>query len=162
METTGNNFVAEKVNFELKKGSNTVDFLATPYLRIKNPQVTVSGEVINATCQIEVAVPGTTIGRVEICVFPDRWVRHSQNNCANDPQSYVVGPAAGTTVSLSVDPQRKNEKGELVNADEFQYKRIHYIRIAALGINSRNTSSMYNYSPVYKLENGTITEVTDW
>jgi len=27
---------------------------------------------------------------------------------------------------------------------------------------SINTNSYYNYSPVYKLENGTITEVTDW
>jgi len=27
---------------------------------------------------------------------------------------------------------------------------------------SLNPDDMYNYSPVYKLENGTITEVTDW
>ena len=104
--------------------------------------------------------------------------------------------------------------GKKVNADEFQYDRPHYIRIAAIGAHytglpawdesvteidwdnfpwdqladdwsnfndivvykttiihhpatyasdkSLNPNDMYNYSPVYKLENGTITEVTDW
>lgn len=156
METTGNNFKADKVGFELKKGSNTVDFTVTPYVRINNPKVTFDGSKINATCDLEIAVPGTTISRVEICVWPDRWVRHSSNNCSGDNGSYKANPAEGS-VSLSVDP--KNPK----NAQEFQYDRVHFIRIAALGRNASNTSNAYNYSPVYKLDkNGTITEVTDW
>lgn len=156
METTGNNFKADKVGFELKKGSNTVDFTVTPYVRINNPKVTFDGSKINATCDLEIAVPGTTISRVEICVWPDRWVRHSSNNCSGDNGSYKANPAEGS-VSLSVDP--KNPK----NAQEFQYDRVHFIRIAALGRNASNTSNAYNYSPVYKLDkNGTTTEVTDW
>ena len=168
METTGNNFKADKVNFELKKGSNTVDFQVTPYVRINNPKISISGKVINATCELEIGVPGTKISRVELCVWPDRWVRHSYNNCSGDPYSYVVNPAVGTTISLSVDPDRvvKSSDGKTEtkpNAAEFQYDRVHYIRIAALGKNASNTSNAYNYSPVYKLEkNGTITEVTDW
>lgn len=156
METTGNNFKADKVNFELKKGSNTVDFQVTPYVRINNPKVTFDGTKINATCDLEIAVPGTTLDRVEICVWPDRWVRHSSNNCSGDKDSYKSKPAEGS-VSLSVDSKNA------ANAQEFQYDRVHYIRIAALGKNASNTSNAYNYSPVYKLEkNGTITEVTDW
>ncbi|NLZ19554.1 MAG: DUF3823 domain-containing protein [Bacteroidales bacterium] len=157
---TGTNFTADEQSFSLKKGANTVDFKATPYLRIKNPRITMAGKVINATFDVEVAVAGTKVSRVEICVFPDRWVRHSQNNCASDPYSFVVNPTE-TSFALSVDPDRvvNNIK---VNADEFQYDRIHYIRIAALGTNPSNSSNRYNYSPVYKLEKGQITEVTDW
>lgn len=155
MDTKNNNFTSDVTSFELKSGSNTVDFYVTPYLRINNPKVSYAGGKINVTCDVEVAVAGTKINRVEVCVFPDRWVRHSQNNCSRDPGSYVVDPA-GTSFSLSVDTALA------ANATEFQYQRAHYIRIAALGQNSKNSSNMYNYSPVYKLENGTITEVTDW
>lgn len=163
-DTRNSNFKADVQEFQLKKGANTQDFYVTPYLRIKNPQITMSGKVINATCDVEIAVPGTTISRVEVCVYPDRWVRHSSNNCQNDPYAYVVNPK-DTHFSLSVDPDRivkQNGQDIKVNATEFQYDRPHYIRIAALGKNASNTSSAYNYSPVYKLQNGTITEVTDW
>ena len=163
-QPSGGNFKADPQFFDLKKGANTQDFNATPYLRIKNPNISMSGKVINATFDVEVAVAGTTVNRVEICVFPDRWVRHSQNNCGNDPGAYIVNPT-GTSFALSVDPDRIVKQGDndiKVNAVEFQYDRIHYIRIAALGQNPSNSGNAYNYSPVYKLEKGQITEVTDW
>ena len=165
-DTRNSNFKADIQEFQLKKGANTQDFYVTPYLRIKNPQISMSGKVINATFDVEVAVPGTTVSRVEVCVYPDRWVRHSSNNCANDPYAYVVNPK-DTHFSLSVDPDRivkQNGQDIKVNAAEFQYDRPHYIRIAALGKNASNTSSAYNYSPVYKvdLKTGDVTEVTDW
>jgi hypothetical protein len=154
-DTKNNNFQADTVRFELKPGANTQDFYVTPYVRILNPSVSWDGSKINANFNVEVAVPGTRISRVEVCVYPDRWVRHSQNNCANDPGAYKVNPTE-TSFSLSVDSKAA------ANANEFQYDRIHYIRIAALGQNSLNTGNSYNYSPVYKLEKGQITEVTDW
>ena len=100
MKTTGNNFQADTVKFDLKKGENTVDFQVTPYLRIKNPQISMSGKVINANFDVEIAIPGTKISRVELCVWPDRWVRHSSNNCSGDPASYVVNPS-GTSFRSS-------------------------------------------------------------
>lgn len=163
METRNLNFYAERVAFELKKGSNTVDFKVTPYLRIKNVQISAtSANVITAKCDIEVAMPGTTVSVVELCVFPDRWVRHGGgNNATLDPKAVVNNPGTLTGITLEVDPNRVVD-GIRVNADEFQYNRPHYIRIAALGLNSKKTGDAYNYSGVYKLENGTITEVTDW
>ena len=81
-------------------------------------------------------------------------MRHSSNN-AKDATSYKANPTA-TSFSLSVDSKNA------ANAAEFQYDRVHYIRIAALGQNPSNSGNAYNYSPVYKLEKGQITEVTDW
>ena len=123
-----------------------------------------------------------------------------------------VDPTKGETVTLVIDPDMV-VNGVKVNADEFQYDRPHYIRIAALGASYSgmpawdeevttqefdmdsyiadgspeewwnyfvevtktvhhpaaytldgkiNGSGAYNYSPVYKLENGSFTEVTDW
>ena len=153
-QPTSGNFKADKQEFTLAKGANTVDFKGTPYLRIKNEKISWDGSKINATFDVEVGVAGTKISRVEICVWPDRWVRHSSNN-AKDATSYKANPTE-TSFSLSVDSKNA------ANAAEFQYDRVHYIRIAALGQNPSNSGNAYNYSPVYKLEKGQITEVTDW
>ena len=71
--------------------------------------------------------------------------------------------AAKQSVSLSVDTQLA------ANVQEFQYDRPHYIRIAAIGGHYKNgaldktfNQGYYNYSAVYKLENGVVTEVTNW
>ena len=163
MESRNLNFYAERVAFELKKGSNTVDFKVTPYLRVKNVQLSAtSANVITAKCDIEVAVPGTTVSVVELCIYPDRWVRHGNgNNALNDPMAKVTNPSSLTGITLEIDPKRKVKDVE-VNRSEFQYDRPHYVRIAALGLNSKKSGEAYNYSAVYKLENGTFTEVTDW
>lgn len=215
MDTRTNNFTADKVEFQLKKGENTVDFEVTPFCRIVNPQFSYEGGKIKATFKVEAGASGVNnIGYVRLCVYPDRYVKNSMNKCANDPGAVMVDvdPTKGETITLVVDPETvvNNVK---VNADEFQYDRPHYVRIAALGASYSgmpawdeevtssefdmdsyvaagmpddwwnyfvevtktvhhpaaytldgkvNGSGAYNYSPVFKLENGTFTEVTDW
>ena len=205
---SGANFVADPVSFKLNKGDNTVDFTVNPYCRILNPVVSYEGGKIKATFTIEAGISQVNnIGTVYLCVYPDRFVRNGYNKCKNDPGAMAknVTPDGKTQVTLYVDTQLDK------NADEFQYNRPHYIRIAAVGAHysivpewteevttdefdmdayiaagapedwwnyfkkitvvhpaeyandgSINVSNAYNYSPVYKLENGTITEVTDW
>lgn len=214
---SGANFFADPVSFKLNKGDNTVDFTVTPFCRILNPVVTYDSATkgIKATFTIEAGTSKVNnIGNVYLCVYPDRFVRNGLNKCENDPGAHAVNvnPDGTTTITLTVDPNRVVD-GKKVNADEFQYDRPHYIRIAAVGAHyaivpewteektesvfdmeaytaagspddwwnyfvdvttkivhpaeytndgSINSSNAYNYSPVYKLENGTITEVTDW
>lgn len=214
---SGANFIADPVNFKLNKGDNTVDFTVTPFCRILNPVVTYDSATkgIKATFTIEAGISQVNnIGNVYLCVYPDRFVRNGLNKCENDPGAHAVNvnPDGTTQITLTVDPERVVD-GRKVNADEFQYDRPHYIRIAAVGAHygivpewteektesvfdmdayvaagspddwwnyfvdvttkivhpaeytndgSINSSNAYNYSPVYKLENGTITEVTDW
>ena len=215
------NFMADPVPFTLKKGENTVDFTVTPFCRILNPVVTYNSATkeISATFSIEAGVSQVNnIGNVYLCVYPDRFVKDTYNKCDEDPYAHAVNvnPDGVTKVTLTVDPNRIVKKGGqdvYVNAEEFQYDRPHYIRIAAVGAHygivpewteevttqefdyaaylaagspddwwnylvnvttkivhpaeytndgSINPQSSYNYSPVYKLENGVITEVTDW
>ena len=207
------NFIADPVDFTLQKGDNTVDFKVTPFCRIVNPTITFdrSAKKIKASFKIETDLPEVNnIGNVYLCVYPDRFVRQGYNNCKEDDGAKLsdVDPTKGETITLEVD--MNNPK----NAEEFQYDRPHFIRIAAIGAHyaglpawdetvteidwdnfpwdqlasdwsnfndivtykttiihhpatyasdkSLNPNDMYNYSPVYKLENGTITEVTDW
>ena len=204
------NFTADPAKFTINKGENTVDFKVTPFCRILNPQVSFDGQYIKATFQVEAGLPEVNnLGRVLLCVYPDRFVRQGYNNAANDPGAVLVNvdPTDSKTYTLTIDT--KLDK----NSAEFQYDRPHYIRIAAVGGHygivpewveektesvfdmdaylaaggpedwwnyfvevvtkiihpaeytndgSMNVNNYYNYSPVYKLEKGVITEVTDW
>ena len=215
MDTRTNNFQSDVQMFELKKGANTVNFEVTPFCRILEPKFTMDGKKIKATFKVEAGPAGVNnIGYVRLCIYPDRFVNNSANKAANDPGAVLVDvdPTKGETITLVIDPDMV-VNGVKVNADEFQYDRPHYVRIAALGASYSgmpawdeevtssefdmdsyvaagmpedwwnyfvevtktvhhpaaytldgkiNGSGKYNYSPVFKLENGVFTEVTDW
>ena len=216
MDTRTNNFQSNVQSFELKKGANTVNFEVNPFCRIVDPKITVEGKKIKATFKVESDVAGVNnIGYAYLCIYPDRFVKQSANKAASDPGAVIkdIDPTKGETVTLVIDPDMV-VNGVKVNADEFQYDRPHYLRIAAVGGSyagmpaydevsyeidwdnfpwdqladdwsnfndivvykevkihhpaaytldgNINGSGAYNYSPVFKLENGQITEVTDW
>ena len=74
------------------------------------------------------------IGEVRLCIAVDRFVQFSNNGASADLNAYVKDlDPAGTTVSVLIDPDYVNEKGVKVNAAEFQYDQVHYVRVAALG-----------------------------
>ena len=163
------NFYAEPVSFSLKKGQNVQDFKVTPFLRISDVNISYDSgsKKINATFTVEPGFPAdkvNNIGYVYLCVYPDRFVKQANNFCKSDPGSFKTNlEAKKQTVTLSVDTTLDK------NAQEFQYNRPHYIRIAAIGghytggkLDNTFNQGYYNYSPVYRLENGVVTEVTDW
>ena len=135
---SGANFVADPQPFTLNKGENTVDFKVTPFVTISNATITVEGGKIKATCKVKANFPAdkiNNIGRVMLCAYPDRFVKVSANLCDKDPGAVAkdVSPATEQTVTLVIDPQIKDADGKLINAQEFQYDRPHYVRIAAIG-----------------------------
>lgn len=135
---SGANFVADPQPFTLNKGENTVDFKVTPFVTISNATVTVEGGKIKATCKVKANFPAdkiNNIGRVILCAYPDRFVKVGANKCDQDEGARVenLDPSTEHTVTLYIDPQFKNKEGILVNAQEFQYDRPHYVRIGAVG-----------------------------
>ena len=135
MNTLSGNFTAEPQNFELKKGSNKVDFKVNPYVRIENINFSMEGKKIKATCKVSSPVSSVNnIGEVRLCIAVDRFVRYSNNGAKDDPNAVAtdINPAGGT-VTLLIDPDYVNEKNVKVNAEEFQYDQVHYVRIAAVG-----------------------------
>ena len=135
---SGANFVADPQPFTLNKGENTVDFKVTPFVTISNATITVEGGKIKATCKVKANFPAdkiNNIGRVILCAYPDRFVKVGANKCDQDEGARVenLDPSTEHTVTLYIDPQFKNKEGILVNAQEFQYDRPHYVRIGAVG-----------------------------
>ena len=135
MSTLSGNFVADPQTFELKKGENKVDFKVTPYARIENVSFSMEGKKIKATCTVSSPVASVNnIGEVRLCIAVDRFVRYANNGAQDDPNAVATGAdPAGTQVTVFIDPDYVNEKNQKVNAEEFQYDQVHYVRIAAVG-----------------------------
>lgn len=136
MNTLSSNFVADPQNFELKKGSNKVDFKVTPYVRIENVSWGMEGNKIKVTCKVSSPVASVNnIGEVRLCVAVDRFVSRDNNGCADDPNAVIRDASVdgSTSISLLVDPDYVDAKGVKPNAEEFQYDQVHYVRVAALG-----------------------------
>ena len=135
MNTVSNNFTAEPQTFELKKGENKVDFKVTPYVRIENVAWAMEGKKIKVTCKVSSPVAAVNnIGEVRLCISNDRFVGMSNNGAQSDPNAVVTDVTPeGTNVTLYIDPDYTNEKGQKPNAQEFQYDLPHYVRVAAVG-----------------------------
>ena len=131
MKSLNANFVADSQDFKLNKGENKVDFTVTPYCRIDNVSISVSGNKIIATCKVSSDLPEATVnnvGEVRLCCYQDRFVGNGKNNCRSDAGSIKtnIDPKGGQTVTLEID------KTNGANSYEFQYDRPHYVRVAAL------------------------------
>lgn len=129
MNTLTSNFVADPQDFKLDKGSNTVNFKVTPYVRFENVEITIEDGKIKATCKVSSPVAAANnIGDVRLCIAPDRFVRFGNNNASKDPWSYMKDAKTdgSTKILLYIDPTLA------VNASEFQYDMPHYVRIAAV------------------------------
>lgn len=135
MNTLTGNFTAEPQNFQLKKGDNTVNFKVTPYVRIENVSFSMEGNKIKATCKVSSPVSAVNnIGEVRLCIAVDRFVSYSNNGAKDDSGSYSTDASPeGASVTLVIDPDKTNANGVKVNAQEFQYDQVHYVRVAAVG-----------------------------
>jgi hypothetical protein len=156
LEANENNFYPEiKDDVTLQKGSNTVDWTVTPYIRIIDPSIAFD-ETLNkfkATFKLQYgdASRANSVYKAMLCCYPDNFVGTFLNNCAGDPEASATSGiiADGTTVNtLYIDPQN------VANATEFKYSpRIHYLRIAVCAIGTGyNGSYHYNYSPTISIQ----------
>ena len=112
-----------------------MDFKVKPYARVLEPKITVEGGKIKATFKVNAGYEEVNnIGLAYLCVGPDRFVTRSNKQCSKDPGAVAENndPAGGETITLEVDPERIVDDIK-VNADEFQYDRDHFVRIAVVG-----------------------------
>lgn len=157
----------EDTVIEIGEGSNSYNFELLPYCRIVNPEISydAAGETITATFSVELTDPSKagTLAQVVFCSNTSNFVGQNFRMNSGDTGSIASGitvNADGTTdtITLTIDA---SDGG--VNNAEFQYERPHYLRIAALANgNGFNTSSMWNFSPVYVLNEDKTVNVYDW
>lgn len=155
LEAKENNFYPVTLdNVTISKGSNTVDWTVTPYIRIIDPSITFDASVnkFKATfkCQYGDPSKANTIYKAMLCCYPDVFVGAYLNNCSNDPEASGIASivANGTTVNtLYINP------ANAVNVNEFKYSRMHYFRIAVCATGTGvNSSYKYNFSPTIGIQ----------
>jgi hypothetical protein len=155
LEAKENNFYPViQDNVVISKGSNTVDWTVTPYIRIIDPSITFDASVnkFKATFKCQYGDPSktNTIYKAMFCCYPDVFVGAYLNNCSNDPEASAIATivANGTTVNtLYINP------ANAVNVNEFKYKRKHYFRIAVCATGTGvNSSYKYNFSPTVGID----------
>lgn len=162
LQTVNQNFYPATQQFELKEGSNTVDFTVTPYARIIDPVITYEGTKIVARFKVEHADPSKTNSMdVALFGFTDRWVSDGNNNFSSQKTAKLskIKTADGQTIiELSADTT-------VDSGMQFAYKRDHFLRIGAVATGSGvNSNKRYNFSPVFKMSSdfSKVEEVTDW
>lgn len=149
-------------NFSLKKGSNSQDFTVTPFARVKDLNISydASSKKIKATFKVELGdnTKANKINTVRLCAYTDCFVCRNFNLCANDPGSVKTNVSEGETITLEIDTTLNG------NAEQFKYKRKHYLRIAVLANgNDYNSLGFYNFSDTYVMSpDFSKVEVFNW
>jgi len=143
----GNFFPFNVDKLEIKKGDNQHDFEVTPYIRVKNANITQSGKKITATFTLEAGKSEVKLAAVRLYAFTDMYVGEQVKFAITDADAYqTFSPAktiaSGETYTLTIDTDKYP-----IN---FQYTRNYYFRIGALASSSGVGTVRYNYAP-YKV-----------
>lgn len=155
LEAKENNFYPVTMDeVTLEKGSNTLDWTVTPYIRVIDPEIIFDTSVnkFKATFKLQYgdASKANSVFKAVLACYPDKFVGIHLNNCNLDPEASMSNGVVvdGTTINtLYIDPHNPN------NSTEFKYSRTHYFRIAVCAVgDGHNTSHHYNYSPIIGID----------
>jgi len=136
-------FVIEK--FEVKKGDNVKDFQVTPYIRVKNVNISQQGNQIVATFNLQAGKPEVRLSKIQIYLSTDMY--------AGEP--YTGFPLSGTsfkqtfTPTIAIDESATYSLSIDLNSNKgyFKYKRNYYFRVGALASFSGVGTIRMNYAP---------------
>lgn len=140
------NFFPMKEELVVNPGDNEKDFTVTPYLRIINPSITKSGDVVTATFSLEAGRSDVKVNSVRLFGFSDMWVGNNvcyQTTGEGNPDRKSLGNVAvdGTTYTLTI-----NTKDDFNKAYYKYTGKNYYFRIGALASVSDVGTVRHNYS----------------
>ena len=141
-----NFFPVEAKDYVIKKGDNNIDFQVTPYIRIVNPSVTKSGDIVTATFSLEAgdASKVNTVSQIQLFSYTDMHVSNQIKynlTGGTDQQSLDESIVPGKTYTLTIDTR--------ANSASFKYTgKNYYFRIGALASGSGYGEIRWNFSPL--------------
>jgi hypothetical protein len=145
----GNFFPFTIENFEIKKGKNQHDFEVTPYIRIKDSDISYdnANNRIVATFKLQAGKTEVKLSSIRLYAFTDIYVGEQvkfdlKGNNFRQTFNPVV-EIDETSYTLSIDLKE--------NADLFEYSRNYYFRVGALANLSHVGTIRYNYSPLVRI-----------
>jgi len=132
-------------DLHVKKGKNTHDFQVTPYIRVKDVNITRSGDEIVATFKLQAGKPEVRLSAVRLFAFSDMYVGEMVKYNITGPAYQTFSPAAtideNTTYTLRIDiPSNKNEFFKYTNKN-------YYFRVGAIANVSGVGTVRHNYAP---------------
>jgi hypothetical protein len=148
-----NFFPIEMNDFVIKPGDNPYDFIAVPYLRIKDAEIKLDQTTnkITATFKIEAGTPKVKLKKIALFAFTDMYVGDPfkvVNSGGGDTKSFspTIKPNPATVYTLTID----------LTANQKTYKtgRSYFFRIGAIAdgtANSGLSGVKYNYVPYVKI-----------
>jgi hypothetical protein len=147
------NFFPKKDTVTINPGENQLDFTVTPYIRIKNLQITydATAKKVNATFSLEGGRPSVKVSRVTLYAWSDmyvgEYVKKTLTTGTGQPSrsftgaAQTINPATVYTLSIDVGANQATTK------DGFGIHRNYYFRVGALAIQSGVGTIRYNYAP---------------
>ena len=137
------NFFPQTEVLVVKKGNNQHDFVVTPYLRIINPSISKSGNIVTATFSLQAGSPEVKVKSVRLFAFSDMWVGNSVKynlSGGTDLKEYDSAVEVdGTQYTLTIDTS--------ANSAFFKYtNKNYYFRIGALAAVNGVGTVRHNYS----------------
>lgn len=145
----GNFYPLTVENYEIHSGDNEHDFMVTPYIRIRNADISMVGNEIVATFSLEAGNPEVRLNNISLFAFTDMYVGSQIHfNTSGDNFSQSFSPSieidSDTEYTLSIDMDE--------NSDDFEFSRNYYFRIGALADVSGVGTVRYNYGPLIVIE----------
>jgi hypothetical protein len=144
-------FFVEEI--EVKKGNNTRDFQVTPYIRVKNVNISFNSadSLIVATFNLEAGNDAVRLSHIRLYAHTDIYVGdqvHLPTIKGSFQQTFdpaiVINEA--TTYTLSID-LKYSPGNEGDNTNHFKYNRNFYFRVGALARVSNVGTVRRNYAP---------------
>lgn len=146
----GNFFPITELDFDIKPGDNSHDFLAVPYLRVLDGKIDrdKTNNKITASFRIEGGKNTVKLKSIALYAWSDIYVGNPFKfdiNGGEDTQTFEtsIHPNANITYHLSIDLTS--------NASQLVSGRNYYFRIGALADVSEMGSVKYNYAPAVKI-----------
>jgi len=150
---TSCNFFPFDTTLTVKPGENEIDFIVTPYIRIKNLSIThdAVANKINATFSLEAGAPTVKVGRVSLYAWTDiyvgEYVKKTLVNGTGQPTRTLTGAAQtidpATVYTLSIDLAANAN----TTRNGFGIHRNYYFRVGALAIQTGVGTIRPNYAP---------------
>ena len=128
--------------FEIKKGSNKLDFEVLPYIRVKEPSIVKNGNIVTATFKLEQTTT-QNVSRIGLYVHPNPNVGQPMKLVfIEQTLNRITTPTETFTITLDL------AAGSNTSWNTLRLGEQYYFRIGAL---SSATSAKYNYAPPVRL-----------
>ncbi|MCU0456741.1 MAG: DUF3823 domain-containing protein [Bacteroidales bacterium] len=151
------NFFPFDTTYTINPGGNEIDFIVTPYIRIKDVSIihdAVANKIV-ATFKIEGGAPTVKVSRISLYAWSDiyvgEYVKKTLVKGTGEPTRTLTGAAQtinpATEYTLSIDLAANAG----TTRDGFGIHRNYYFRVGALAIQTGVGTIRPNYAPYVKI-----------